>query len=60
MITLRPCLVLTNASKVDLELQCFEEGRLLRLASGQSIEAHWSQTNEARPPTVRFRPLPVE
>ncbi|CAJ1376270.1 unnamed protein product [Effrenium voratum] len=57
VFTLRPRLVLTNASDRDLEL-CLE-GRLLRLASGQSQEAHWISDADT-PAHLRFRPLPLE
>eukprot|EP00435_Cladocopium_sp_Y103_P046608 s478_g13.t1 len=62
VITLRPRLVLTNSSAADLEL-LLQEGRLLRLASGQSIEAHWRPTGDLESgsgATLRFRPLPSE
>ncbi|CAE8672445.1 unnamed protein product, partial [Polarella glacialis] len=62
VVTLRPRLVLTNASEQDLELR-LSENRMLRLASGQSIEAHWQEAGEADsvPATsLCFRPLPAK
>ncbi|CAE7230093.1 CNGA3 [Symbiodinium sp. CCMP2456] len=61
VITLRPRLVLTNASTLDIEL-CLEEHRRLRLAGDQSIEVHWRprevhESSDSHATTLRFRPL---
>eukprot|EP00439_Symbiodinium_sp_Y106_P081941 s323_g21.t1 len=57
VITLRPRLVLTNASTLDIEL-CLEEHRRLRLAGDQSIEVHWCPREvHEHTTTLRFRPL---
>jgi len=46
---------LTNASSKDLEL-LLQDGRL-RLASHQSIEAHWKPDETQPAALLRFRPL---
>ena len=60
VMTLRPRLVLTNASLRDLEVH-LGGSRMLRIAAGESMESHWAlepgDSQDLPTTSLRFRPL---
>jgi len=55
--TLRPRLILTNASTIDIEL-CLSNDRVMKLTAGESFPHHWHVQNDDDPApstTIKFR-----